>query len=262
MDKLYISLKRQTSSDFEWVVINDGSTDNTRKLFKEWTKEERKFQIIYDEVKNGGKHRAINKAVRMASSDAFFVVDSDDYLTDDAVENANYWFSTIKNLEEFAGVSGLRGDKAFSPIGGYGHFENDFIDCTNLQRGEYNLWGNKAEIYKTSLLKQYPFPEFENENFITEAVVWDKIAKDGYKIRWYNRVIYICEYLNDGLSANLADITMNNPKGYLTYLNLLESIYGKNQADLERLEFYQNIIKYRGNDAALKVIKMAAQMRD
>jgi glycosyltransferase involved in cell wall biosynthesis len=258
--KLYDSLKRQTSKDFEWIVINDGSTDNTNELFESWLKEKNEFPIIYKEVPNGGKHRAINKAVQMAASDAFFIVDSDDYLLDNAVEKANSWFGQISEDDSFAGVSGLRGEDEETPIGGYGNYDGEYIDCTNLQRHLYNLLDDKAEVYKTSILKQYPFPEFEGENFVSEPVVWDHIGRDGYKIRWFNEIIYICEYLQDGLTVNINKKFMDNPKGFLTYLAMLETIHDTKEVDVFRLRYYNDLIKTYGTERAMEVINMANTM--
>ncbi len=258
---LYESLKNQTSGDFEWIVINDGSTDNTDELFEKWVHEENSFPIIYKKDQNGGKHRAINKAVNMAGSDAFFIVDSDDYLLPDAIEKVILWFEGIADNEEFAGVSGLKGYKEDDPVGGYGSFDTEYVDCTNLQRHLYNLLDDKAEVYKTSILKKYPFPEFEGENFVPEPVVWDHIARDGYKIRWYNEIIYICEYLEDGLTASSNKKFMDNPKGFLTYLSMLETCHDPREVDYFRLQYYNDLIQTYGMDRAMKVINMANEMK-
>jgi len=89
-----------------------------------------------------------------------------------------------------------------------------YIDSSNIQRRKNHLLGDKAEIYKTKILKKYLFPEFEGETFVTEGVVWNKIALDGYKIRWFDKIIYIGNYLNDGLTKNLDNLRHNNINGY------------------------------------------------
>lgn len=260
LPRLYDSLKGQTSDDFEWIVINDGSTDNTDELFDKWCSEENAFPIIYRKVPNGGKHRGINKAVHIASSDAFFIVDSDDYLVPEAIQKANMWFDQIADDESFAGISGLRGYSVNTPIGGYGSFEGEYVDATNLQRHLYNLHDDKAEIYKTHILRSYPFPEYEGETFVPEPVVWDHIARDGYKIRWYNEIIYICEYMADGLTASSNRKFMENPKGFLTYLAMLETVHDPREVDVFRLEFYNNLIHTYGQDRAFEIIRMANEI--
>lgn len=97
-------------------------------------------------------------------------------------------------------------------------FCGDILDITSLEREKYGIYGDKAEVFYTSILKKYPFPTFENEKFITECVVWDKIAFDKYKIRYFNKIIYISDYLPDGLTAHVKDLYKKNPKGYGLYL--------------------------------------------
>lgn len=235
---LYRSLQRQTDKNFEWIVIDDGSSDDTEMLFQKWTTEKNEFSIIYYKIENGGKHRAINKAVYMASAEAFFIVDSDDYLVDNAVEKIIKWFEPIYHICEYAGVSGLKGYEREKPVGGWGTFIGEYVDATNLERIQYGLLKDKAEVYKTSVLKKYPFPEFEGENFLTEGIVWNQIAMDGYKIRWFKEVIYICDYLEDGLTKCGYKRYILNPKGYMAYLNLMSEINGKIYGDTYKFGFY------------------------
>ena len=259
---LFDSLKNQTNKNFEWIVIDDGSEDNTLDIFEGILKEECEFPITYRKVENGGKHRAINKAVQMAAYDAFFIVDSDDSLLPDAIEKVDKWFSFISGDPRFAGVAGLKGFTADDPVGGYGAFEGEYIDATNLERDKYNLNLDKAEVYKTEILKKYQFPEFEGENFLTEAVVWNKIAKAGYLIRWYNEVIYLCDYLEDGLSKNANSRIMDNPIGYSYHLAVLESVYGADVVDAHRLKFYQMLLQKYDSETTFKIINIANGMKN
>lgn len=106
IENLYKSLQRQTYKNFEWVVIDDGSNDNTKDLLDKWTSESNEFDIVYKKVVNGGKHRAINRALNYSKGRLFFIVDSDDYLTDDALEKILKWEDTIRKKENFIGVAG------------------------------------------------------------------------------------------------------------------------------------------------------------
>ncbi len=189
IEKLYQSLKKQTFRDFEWIVINDGSIDNTNELFKEIMIDSHDFSIRYFSVPNGGKHRAINLGVNLAQGELFFIVDSDDYLTDNALEIIDNIEKGIPQAKknEFAGICGLRGYDEKNYIGTTFEKENqDTLDITVLEREKYNISGDKSEVFYTSILKKYPFPEFKNEKFVTECVVWDKIAHDNYKLRFFN----------------------------------------------------------------------------
>lgn len=223
--RLYQSLLNQTNYEFEWLVVDDGSDDRIGELIDIWIKKENApFKIRFYRQENGGKHRAVNKGVQLAEGDAFFIVDSDDYLAADAVELVYQWWKDIEKEEGYAGVSGLRGNKKGEVIGGTPLFEA-YMDATNLERERYGLLGDKAEIYKTSVLKKYPFPEPPGEKFLTEAVVWDRIAYDGLKIRWFNKVIYICEYREDGLTNRVGELFSRNPVGWGIRIQQICDIY-------------------------------------
>ena len=229
LPRLYGSLTRQTDNDFEWIIADDGSCDNTFDLVKNWQENEKRFDITYLRTKNGGKHRQINRAVGLAKGDGFFIVDSDDDVKDDAIESAKKGFSSIADDPEFAGVSFLCSYRNTNKIVGQKPLFAEYVDCTNFERNKYGLEGDKAEIYKTELLKQYPFPEYDKENFLTEGVLWDKLAYEGYKIRWFNRAIYHCEYLDDGLTHSGLEIFVNNPKGWGRFIHD-EIQYGVNNS--------------------------------
>lgn len=237
--KLYESLKRQTFRDFEWIVIDDGSADNTEELFSEFLAEDNFFPITYKKVKNGGKHRAINQGVEIASGRLFFIVDSDDSLPDDSLENIVKYESSIPNARksEFAGVAGLKGSADNKFVGGT--FSGDYLDITYLDTKSNGIYGDKAEVYYTDVMRNYPFPEFEGENFIMESVVWNEIGAAGLKLRYFNKGIYYCEYLEDGLTNQGTKKFETTPKGYGLFL--FQSIkYGK----LKKLKKWQTLLDY------------------
>lgn len=211
----YNSLCRQTCKDFEWIVVDDGSTDNTEELFAQWMTADNGFPIYYKKVTNGGKQRAANLGAKLAKGELFLNLDSDDYLTDDAIETVIKWESTISSKkEQFAGVAGCRCHFDNSLIGET--FEGEFLDASTLDRDRYNINGDKVEIFYTELLRKYPFQEFDGEKFIAEGVVWMEICFYEKKVlRWFNKAIYCCEYLNDGYSAHALQLSIQNPKGIL-----------------------------------------------
>lgn len=236
IEQLYKSLQKQTFTDFEWFVIDDGSVDHTKDLFDRWMKEKNAFTIRYFKVKNGGKHRAINKATDIAQGKLFFIVDSDDFLTEDALEQIVKWEKELPIGNLFCGVSGNRGKNQDDYIGTT--FRGEYIDATSLERYHYQITGDKAEIFYTEVLRKYKFDEFEGENFITEATVWDRMAYDGYKIRWFNKTIYICDYLEDGLTQNMKDVFSKNPRGTAVYIKQQIKFY---QCNLKGKLSYYNL---------------------
>ena len=108
IEMLYESLKKQTYKNFEWIVVDDGSTDNIAQIFDKWVREEKEFNIIYVKVSNRGKMPAFNKGVQLSNAPFFFIVDSDDYLTSDALEYIATWSKAVQDDDSFVGVSGLR----------------------------------------------------------------------------------------------------------------------------------------------------------
>lgn len=223
LTRLYESLKRQTVQSFEWIIVDDGSMDETANLIFPWIESEANFEIIYIRVKNGGKHRAINKATELARGKLFLMVDSDDYLKDDAVETIIRWEESIQNLSGYAGVAGNKGTSETDLIGQT--FEGEYLDATSLEREKYHIDGDKVEVFYTDVLKQYKFPEIEGETFMTESVVWFHIAHDGLKLRWFNDIIYIANYLEDGLTKNAHQLFQKNPKGIELATTLHQQYY-------------------------------------
>lgn len=215
IERLYQSLLQQTQKNFEWLVVDDGSTDDTEKIFEQLLSEQKPFSIRYIKQENGGKHRAINNGIKKASGELFFIVDSDDYLTENAVEKINQWIATLDGSHKWAGIAGLRG-LTKNRVLGQCNTSSKFIDAKNSDRRKYKLLGDKAEVYFTDVLKKYPFPEIPGENFISEEIVWNAIARDGFYIRWFNEIIYICDYLDGGLTKDNSK-DKNTPQGRLLW---------------------------------------------
>lgn len=221
LDKLYESLLKQTNTDFEWLIIDDGSNDNTSNIINKFIDDD-KIRIRYFYQENGGKHRAINKGLDIAEGELFFIVDSDDTLIPTAIELVLEKYKSVENCPEFAGISFNKGYSEKEIIGKT--FSSEFMDCTNLERGKNNILGDKSEIYRTEILRNIKFPEIEGENFMSEIVLWNEVARQGYKLRWYNEIIYICNYLEDGLTVNRDSIYLNNPIAHKMMVNELLQI--------------------------------------
>ncbi|CCZ07559.1 glycosyltransferase family A protein [uncultured Culturomica sp.] len=216
--KLYGSLLEQTDRNFEWLIVDDGSTDNTRELVGSFIREDR-ISIRYFRQENGGKHRAINRGVREAAGELFFIVDSDDQLTPETVARIVYHYETVREDKTFAGVCGLKAYFSGEKIGG----ESDFgiLDCNALDyRFKYAIKGDMAEVFRTGILREYPFPEMEGEKFCPEGLVWNRIARK-YRLRYFYEKIYLCDYLPDGLTAGIVKLRMKSPLTSMTYYSEL-----------------------------------------
>lgn len=208
---LYQSLCEQTFRDFEWLIVDDGSSDNTEDVVRTFI-EEHKIDIAYFKKQNGGKHTAVNFGAQRARGELFFIVDSDDKLPKDSLALVNENYQPIKENPEFAGVCGLKAYFNGDLLPGVVDYE--VLDCKGLDyyyRRKSNAGGDIAEVIaRTDLIKNFAFPEFEGEKFCAESAVWNPIGNE-YKFRYFNKVIYLCEFLEDGLSANSLRSRMSCP---------------------------------------------------
>ena len=211
LPRLFESLKNQTCYDFEWLIIDDGSSDNTKEVVDNFILNS-SFPIIYKYKENGGKHTALNYSYQFITSALIFIVDSDDYLTADAIQTINDIYNKYKKENDLCGFSFLRG----KPDGGYlsdsgvpkDGMKESYVDC-RINRG---IGGDMAEVWLTHCLKEYPFPEFKGEKFLGEDIVWVQLSKK-YKLRFFNKVIYVSNYLEDGLTNNRRKHNINSPNG-------------------------------------------------
>lgn len=207
---LYHSLQRQTCMDFEWLIVDDGSADDTKALVASWQGEENPFPIRYVYQENGGKCRAINRGLKEADGRLFFTVDSDDYLTDDAIEKVIRWDGELPKDGHFCGYVGNRGITPTQTPNRL--FPGGYLDGTALDRYD-QVDGERAFVFYTEIHRKYLYPEFPGEKFLTEAVTWDLMAHDGYKMRFYNDIIWIWEYKDDGLTRAGYRVFLENPRG-------------------------------------------------
>ncbi len=240
LKKLYFSLQRQSFTDFEWLIVDDGSTDDTVSYVQTWTNAGNTFSIRYYKQKNGGKHRAINYGLQLAEGELFFVVDSDDYLTDDALMKIDVWFKEARDNSLIGAIAANKGISKYetpNEVSKKAFLDQSFLEMgTFRENGRLVLNGEKAIVFYTELHRKYPYPEFEGEKFLTEAVVYNRIANDGYITRFYNDIICIYQYQTDGLSANGMDIYLNNPHGYGLWI--YESALFHNKSIVEKWKMY------------------------
>lgn len=209
IENLYRSLQRQSYSDFEWLVVDDGSTDETENLFARICAEENPFSVRYHRKENGGKCSAINQGLELARGELFFTMDSDDILTDDALMKVAQWEAELPRDGSFCGfaANGISDDAVSTVVPGKDYMDGNAFDMYGEMGGE------KAIIFYTEIHRKYMYPVFPGEKFMTEAVTWNRMAWDGYKMRYFNDVIWIWEYKPDGLTKSGYQIFIDNPQG-------------------------------------------------
>lgn len=212
LKRLFDSLCQQTDKDFEWIFVDDGSTDNTDEIIHNLINTNLSlisFPFQYIKKENGGKHTALNRGIKEAKGELILILDSDDSLPPTALETIKKYFEPIKDDFSFGGVAGYMAHHDGTVIGHGFHFDTFDASPKDIQH-KYKLNGDMAEVFKTSVLKEFPFPEIEGEKFCPEDLVWNRISKK-YKLRYFNKVIYYRDYLDDGLTSKIIRIRMDSP---------------------------------------------------
>lgn len=210
LHKCYESLRRQTNKDFVWLIIDDGSTDNTKELVDSWLKNDNGFEIRYAYKENGGMHTGHNKAYELIDTELNVCIDSDDYMPDDAVESIlSFWEKNRDN--NYSGIIALD------------MFENGEIigkklpeqKSTTLSGYYYNGGkGDKKLIYRTEVMNKYPaYPEFKGEKFVPLDYKY-LLADQDYELLIMNKPVCVVEYMEDGSSKNMLRQYYRNPKGF------------------------------------------------
>lgn len=208
LNNAYQSLLLQTKIDFEWIIVDDGSTDSTEELISEFISQN-KINIRYIRQQNKGKHFAINRGVEVAKGELFLILDSDDVLPERTLDIVCKKYLENQKDINFGGVAGRKAYFDNTLVGSKNDFKDLLSNALDI-RYKHNLRGDLAEVFKTSVLREFPFPEIENEKFCPEALVWNRIAQK-YNLLYFNDIIYKCEYLSDGLTSKITKIRMESP---------------------------------------------------
>ena len=213
LERLYCSLLTQTNHNFEWIIIDDGSTDNTQDTVNKWIGDNA-ININYIQKPNGGKHTAYNVGVQNAKGDLCVCVDSDDYLSDDAVDSI---LSSWKNTTYSTSCAGIIGQKKDIHNTRFISQLPDGVELTLYQLDyEYKCIGDKCFIFRTDVAKEYTFPVVKNEKFFPESYLYDMIGKNHTFIT-LGKDVNICEYQQDGYSSGFINLMINNPTGFKAY---------------------------------------------
>lgn len=208
LGKLYQSLVNQDFEDFEWLIVDDGSSDSTTDIVDKFI-QDKKIIISYIKQSNGGKHRALNRGVKESKGELILIVDSDDSLPKNSLSVINRYYLEIKDTPLIGGVCGLMAHHDGTIIGERNALSP--MDISSIEmRYKYGFTGDVCEVFKAEVLREFPFPEIENEKFCPEALVWNRIAQK-YKLRFFDNVIYYRDYLEGGLTSKIVRIRMNSP---------------------------------------------------
>lgn len=213
LERTFDSLKKQTFHDFEWLIIDDGSSDNTSELVSQFERD-CDFSIRYIKKKNGGKHTAYNIALDEALGELFFVVDSDDWLPDNSISDIATLAADILDNNSIGGIIALKTTSDGNVIGKPFQHENMYASFRDIELS--GQAGERSIVFKTAVARKFPFPIIEGERFMPECVVYDNYNQD-YKFAISNQILTICEYQADGLSSNQHLLMINNPGGYTLY---------------------------------------------
>lgn len=210
----YESLLSQSSKDFIWLIVDDGSTDNTEQLVKEWINEN-KIEIEYFKKNNGGKHSAYNFAIEKANTKYFlFALDSDDRMTPNAVE---YILNQLEDKanEKYCGLATLKDNTAYKKI----KYDIETLKEMSLGQAlaEDMLCATLTFVFKTDYMKKFKFPELENEKFFTEAYIYYQMKEP---MLWSNEITENVNFLNDGLTKNTKSLFKKYPKAWYIYNKL------------------------------------------
>lgn len=238
--RIYEALLRQSSYDFEWLVVDDGSTDNTSELFETYLSRQNPFNIRYYRQENQGLISALNKGVQFAQGKYLSKIDSDDYPVDTFAENVLQWINEISGVSTVYAVGGLKVTSKGCPLkGSWPSFKN-WVDASDLERAKYNIDADLQEAWSVEILKRYQFPLWKGEKFAPEQIVFHQIALNGYKIRWHAQPLTVCEYQEGGLTLGASKLERMNPMGYAMMFN--QKLNRKDLYFMERVKTAMNHI--------------------
>lgn len=216
LHRVYLSLCDQTSKDFEWLIVDDGSSDNTMEMVANWISKA-PFAIHYRRQVNSGKHVAINYGATLANGELFLMLDSDDTCESTSIERfIKHWQDIPPDCrKDFGAIACLCVDENGQIVGSKfpeAVTDSDFIQIID----RFRVTGEKWAAIRTCVLREYPFPVFTNEKFLPESLVWNRLSKK-YRTRFFNEGLRHYIYSPDGLTALGARARISSPIGASAY---------------------------------------------
>ena len=213
--RTYESLCRQSDKDFEWLVVDDGSSDNTEELVNKWIKENKQFSIRYIKKRNEGFHTGYNTAIENMDSVLAVCIDSDDYMPDDAVEKIHNCWLKFGN-DELGGIIGLDYDTNGKVIGGMIPDNLKHVSLIKHAQGKYDIEkGDKKIIVRVDLYKQVaPMTVFKEEKYFNPHYMHLEISRT-YDFIALNECVCIVDYQPNGMGTNMFRQYKNSPNSFL-----------------------------------------------
>lgn len=220
LKKLYCTLKGQNCKDFTWLIIDDGSHDNTESIVSEWARQEKDFLIRYIKKQNGGKSRAVNLGLNESSNvDFVLIIDDDEILYPNAISIVHKYINQYINTA-CVGIEFLRNGENGSPIANYTPNEDFFMSVQERKKKNLEIDGYAGYFIKK--IGEKRFPEFANERYVGPGVLQMLVSKD-YKLLWPNAVLGETEYLQGGITKQGRKLRIKNPKGMVIYCCLMQT---------------------------------------
>ena len=214
LPRTYESLLRQDCRDFVWLIVDDGSSDNTAGLVQSWQQMDNGFEIRYLYKENGGMHTAHNAAYEVIDTELNVCIDSDDCLADGAVKKILDKWNLVKD-QGYAGIIGLDADMNGKLIGK--GFPDGLTETTLSGYYAAGGSGDKKLVYRTDIIKKYPpYPVFEGEKYVALAYKYRLIDQD-YKMAVLDEVLCNVEYQADGSSGTMWKQYLKNPKVFASW---------------------------------------------
>lgn len=215
LERLFRSLEALPQRDFEWLVVDDGSDDDTGDLIRR-LQQNASFPMRYQWQTNGGKHRAINTGVKTARGEWVFIVDSDDALRADALTRVESALSRDVGSTH-VGVC-FRKELFSGEWVGWepSHCADDAVEMSPTEAGHF-FQGDLAYVFRREILAELPFPEVRGETFVPELYIWNQVADRGSILFYPKTSIYRCDYLDDGYSRNFKQNLRRNPRGFYLF---------------------------------------------
>lgn len=212
LPKCYDSMKRQSCKDFIWLVVDDGSTDNTKELVENWKLEDNGFEIRYVYQENQGMHGAHNLAYENIDTQINTCIDSDDYMPDEAVEKITAFWNSCEKDEKISGFLALDAYESGEIIGTV--FPENVKCATSYDYYyKFGVKGDKKFILRSDLTKANPYPVFKGEKYVNLATKYS-LLDINYKLLNINEIVCIVEYLADGSTLNMFRQYLKNPNGF------------------------------------------------